>query len=197
MSKYLVAALGPLLVLACVAAPVALAVREQRQVKNFHVVAPGVLYRSAQLGPDGLKRVVHDRRIRTVVNLRDGTASHDRAEEGFCAREEIRFVRLLPRGWDGKPGDAPVDDNLRAFLEVMRDPANHPVLVHCYAGIHRTGAYCAVYRMEFQGWHPSRAVAELKALGYDNFDNEADVKGWLEGYTPGCLRLAGGSARSR
>src|SRR3954471_13302856 len=108
MFRVLIGILGPLLVAVCVAAPVSLAVCEQRQVKNFHVVRPGVLYRSAQLTPEGLKRVVHDHRLRTIVNLREGTDAHDLSEERFCSREEIRFVRLLPRSWDcGAGEDAP------------------------------------------------------------------------------------------
>jgi hypothetical protein len=184
------AVLGPLAVLACVAAPVSLAVREQRQAKNFHVVRDGVLYRSAQLTPAGLRRAIHDYRIRTVVNLREGTAAVDLAEEGYCRREEIRFIRLPPKSWDDSVAKAEVDDNVRVFLDVMRDPANYPVLVHCFAGIHRTGAYCAVYRMEFEGWDNARAIAEVKAMGYDNFDNELDIKGWLEGYRPGRLQTS-------
>jgi tyrosine-protein phosphatase SIW14 len=188
MVRWQVGVFGPLAVLACVAAPVTLAVMEQRQIKNFHVVRPGVLYRSAQLTPTGLRRVVHDQRIRTVVNLREGTARFDLAEEEFCRREEIRFIRLPPKGWDDSFGPAGVDDNVRVFLDVMRDPANYPVLVHCFAGIHRTGAYCAVYRMEFEGWDNASAIAEVKAMGYDNFDNELDIKGWLEGYKVGRFR---------
>src|SRR3954471_18052830 len=121
MFRVLIGILGPLLVAVCVAAPVTLAVREQRQVKNFHVVRPGVLYRSGQLTPEGLRRVVHDQRIRTVVNLREGTTADDLAEERFCAREEIRFVRLMPvsKGWEGRAGNSGYDDNVRTFLEVM------------------------------------------------------------------------------
>jgi tyrosine-protein phosphatase SIW14 len=184
---HIAAVFGPLAILACVAAPVTLAVREQRQVKNFHVVREGVLYRSAQLTPAGLRRVVHDQRIRTVVNLREGTAAVDLTEEEYCRRQEIRFIRLLPKSWDDSAGKAEVDDNVRVFLDVMRDPANYPVLVHCFAGIHRTGAYCAVYRMEFEGWDNAKAIAEVKAMGYDNFDNEMDIRGWLEGYRAGRL----------
>jgi len=189
MTRWLIGLLGPLFVLACVAAPVGVAVSEQRQYKNFHVVHPGVLYRSGQLTTGALARIVHDERIRTVVSLREGLDARDVAEERFCAREEIRFVRLPPvmRGWEGESGDSDNDDNVRAFLEVMRDPANHPVLVHCFAGIHRTGAYCAVFRMEFEGWDNERAIAEIKAMGYDNFDNEMDIRGWLEGYRVGSL----------
>ena len=38
------------------------------------------------------------------------------------------------------------------FLAVMDNRANYPVLVHCFAGIHRTGTMCAVFRMEYHGW---------------------------------------------
>jgi tyrosine-protein phosphatase SIW14 len=187
MGRWLAGVVGGGLVAACLLVPVGVAVHEQQQVRNFHVVRAGVLYRSAQMTVPGLRRVIHDHGIRTVINLRDGVAPADRAEEAFCGKEEVRFVRLLPRSWDGGAGAAPVDANMRAFLELMRDPANYPVLVHCFAGIHRTGAYCAVYRMEFEGWSNDQAIGELKAHGYDNFDNENDISGYLSGYQPGRL----------
>ena len=61
----------------------------------------------------------------------------------------------------------------------MSDPANYPVLVHCFAGIHRTGAYCAIYRMEFDHWTNDRAIDELKAHGYYNLPEEKDILGYL------------------
>ena len=51
----------------------------------------------------------------------------------------------------------------------MDDPANHPVLLHCRAGLHRTGVLAAVYRMEYQGWTPAQAIDELKAYGFGEF----------------------------
>jgi tyrosine-protein phosphatase SIW14 len=189
MTRWLAGLLAVGVVLACLVGPVVLALHQHEHVRNLHVVRDGVLYRSAQLTVPGLRRVIHDYRIRTVVNLRDGVVAADRAEEAFCTREGIRFVRLLPQSWDVVAGSAAADDNVRTFLEVMRDPANHPVLVHCFAGIHRTGAYCALYRMEFEGWSNEQAIAELKVRGYDNFDNEADIRGYLSGYRRG--RLAG------
>jgi tyrosine-protein phosphatase SIW14 len=185
MARLLAGILGVGVILACIVAPVALAVREQRHVRNFHVVRAGVLYRSAQLTVPGLRRIINDHCIRTVINLRDGIVPFDRAEEEFCTKEEIHFVRLLPESWDGGAGCAAVDDNVRTFLEVMRNPTNHPVLVHCFAGIHRTGAYCALYRMEFEGWSNDEAISELKAHGYDNFDYEDDIRGYLTTYRRG------------
>jgi protein tyrosine/serine phosphatase len=67
---------------------------------------------------------------------------------------------------------------------VLRDPEAYPrpVLVHCFAGIHRTGAYCAVYRMEVDRWPPYKALQEMECCGYTNM--EGDVRGFLLNYQP-------------
>jgi tyrosine-protein phosphatase SIW14 len=147
-----------------------------------------VLYRSGQTSLAGLKRLIHDYGIRTVVTLRDahvpGRPPPDQAEEDYCRKEDIRYVRIPPRNWWAPAGPAPVQVGVDRFLEVMRDPDNHPVLVHCFAGIHRTGAYCAIYRMEFDGWTNTEALEEMRACGYDTLDEEWDILGYLENYRP-------------
>jgi protein-tyrosine phosphatase len=52
------------------------------------------------------------------------------------------------------------------FLAIMDDPANYPVLIHCRAGLHRTGIYSAIYRMEYQGWSRDAAIRELRDNGF-------------------------------
>jgi tyrosine-protein phosphatase SIW14 len=66
----------------------------------------------------------------------------------------------------------------------MDNPDNYPVLVHCFGGIHRTGAYCAIYRMEYEHWSNAQAIAELRAGGYKDLDDEWDLLGYLEQYRP-------------
>jgi len=184
MPRYLPRLAGVLTVIILIAAPVAFAVHQQNQMRNFRVVKDGVLYRSGQMSPEGLKRVVHDYGIKTVISLRDNNRPTDLAEEEYCAREDIKFIRLPPRQWYAQTGPAPVDENVAAFKEVMADPANYPVLVHCFAGVHRTGAFCAVYRMEYDHWTNARAINELKEFGYFNLGEEWDVLGYLEEYEP-------------
>jgi protein tyrosine/serine phosphatase len=72
----------------------------------------------------------------------------------------------------------------------MDDPRNYPVLVHCFAGVHRTGAYCAIYRMEYEGWSNAEAIAEMRRCGYDDVDAEWDIYGYLEQYQPRRQRKA-------
>jgi tyrosine-protein phosphatase SIW14 len=175
------------------AAPAAYSYYRARHLRNFRVVTPGVLYRSGQLSQAGLERVVADHGIRTVVSLRyadspDGPPP-DAAEEAYCRSRGLRYVRVRPREWSADEGGAaPGVEGLRQFLEVVNDPTSHPVLLHCFAGMHRTGVYCAVYRMERDGWPNDRAIGEMKYCGYANIDREDDVRGFLEGYRPGLTK---------
>src|SRR5262249_50795539 len=74
------------------------------------------------------------------------------------------------------------------FLAIMDDPANYPVLLHCRAGLHRTGCLVSVYRMEYQDRTPSEAVREMKAQGFGDFFCTAAndyVKQYVLTYQPG------------
>ncbi len=169
--------------------PVAFAFHYQNQMRNLHVVREGVLYRSGQMSLAGLKRMIHDYGIKTVVTLRDaytpGEPAPDWDEESYCRAHDIDYYRIPPRKWEGLRGEpAPVEPGVRTFREIMAEPANHPVLVHCFAGIHRTGAYCAIYRMEFEHWSNAEAIAEMKRYGYTNLDDEWDILGYIEQYRP-------------
>ena len=66
----------------------------------------------------------------------------------------------------------------------MDEKENYPVLVHCFAGAHRTGAYVAVYRMEYDGWSNEKAIAELRTCGYSTIDGDLDVNEFLSTYRP-------------
>lgn len=153
--------------------------------RNVRVVKPGVLYRSAQLPLPGLQRLIDEYRIKTIVCLRHGNRENDQAEEKYAAEKGVRFVRIPPRSWTlDDDGQAPAHEGLSEFREVMSDSSNFPVLLHCFAGTHRTGAYVAVYRMDFEGWSNSRAMDELRALGYVTLDDDRNVYEFLSRYEP-------------
>jgi protein tyrosine phosphatase (PTP) superfamily phosphohydrolase (DUF442 family) len=189
MVRALKTLLGVVVVLAGIAAPIAFAFHFQAQTRNFHVVREGVLYRSGQTTLFGLKSLLHDYGIRTVVTLRDSYVPErtppDAKEEAYCLKEGIRYVRIPPRHWEAPDGSAPADQGVKTFREVMDDRDNYPVLVHCFAGIHRTGAYCAVYRMEYQHWSNADAIAEMEAAGYENLPEEWAILHYLDRYRPG------------
>lgn len=139
---------------------------------------------------EGLGRTSHDLQIRTVVSLRDGSNPGDPPpdldEENWCRENGLNYLRLRPMAWEGtenKP--APVEPNVKKYLELLRDERNYPILLHCFAGIHRTGTYTAIYRMEVEGWPLDRAMNEMRACGYTHIEGDKDLLGFLLQYKPG------------
>jgi protein-tyrosine phosphatase len=144
--------------------------------KRLRVVEPGRYYRCGQLTAAGFTDVVRSEGIRTIVNVQDefpdpdlqlGPFSCDTIKESeLCERLGVRYVwlepDLQPRSTPGGPRPVVLDK----FLALMDDPATYPVLLHCKAGLHRTGVLTAVYRMEYQGWSRESAYRELKAHGF-------------------------------
>lgn len=180
MRKVVPTVLAILIVAAMIGLPIRYKFWHDQQYRNFHVVEEGVLYRSAQLPLDRLERVVVDQRIRTIVCLRDGNDPADQSEEAWVKAKGLNFVRIPPRSWSaGADGGVPAEACEQAFHNVMDDPTNYPVLVHCFAGIHRTGMMCALFRMDYQGWSSLEAENEMRLMGYTMLDEHVDVLDYL------------------
>src|SRR5262249_61151456 len=112
---------------------------------------------------------------------------HTVRETAVCRDLGVRYVHLEPdlcgNRTDPRARPRVIDD----FLAVMDDPANRPVLLHCKAGLHRTGLLVAVYRMEYEGWSQQAAVRELKANGFGVFacDTSNDyLVQYIQAYRP-------------
>jgi tyrosine-protein phosphatase SIW14 len=189
MPRLLARLFGLFIAFLLIAGPYGYCRYRQATMRAFHVVQDGVLYRSGQPSLNGLKRAIHDFGIKTVITLRDAThpgdGPPDLEEEKYCKAEELNYVRIPPRSWEeASDGTVPADQGVKRFLQIMNDPANFPVLVHCFGGVHRTGAFCAVYRMEHDHWTNAEAIAEMRAYGYRNIEDEWDLLGYLEKYRP-------------
>jgi protein tyrosine/serine phosphatase len=179
---------GALIAGLLVGGPIAYSNYRHAQLRGFRVVRDGVLYRSGQMTLAGLKDVIRDHRIKTVISLRyakiDGNLPPDLAEERYCQAQEIAYRRIKLDAWWASDNTVPAEKGVRQFLEIMDNPASFPVLIHCFAGAHRTGACCAVFRMEYEHWTNARAIAEMKSCGYRNIDDELDLLEYLEKYQP-------------
>jgi hypothetical protein len=129
---------------------------------------------------DGFRDAFRLYGIKCVVNLQEEARDplipeswQGRArvrESDVCRAMGVKYIALDGGVLDHperEPGTRPkvIDD----FLAVMDDPANHPVLVHCMAGLHRTGLLTAIYRMEYENWSTAEAVRELRANGFGTF----------------------------
>jgi hypothetical protein len=151
--------------------------------KRLREVDPGRVYRSGQMTAPGFEETVARLGIHTIINLQNEYPDPDIAlgyftgqtikESELCQRLGVRYVFIDPDLISRRrvPAEHPraIDD----ILKVLDDPASYPVLLHCRAGLHRTGIMTAVYRMEYQRWSPRRAVAELKANGFSEWQCSA------------------------
>lgn len=181
--------LGLLLAALLIGGPIAYSRHWQREYRNFRIVDEGKFYRSGQMSLSALQRTIEEYGIRTVISLRfalrEGDRPPDWQEEELCQKLGVRYLRIRPREWTRDAnGAVPSQEPVNQFFQIMDDRSVYPVLIHCFAGMHRTGAYCALYRMDYQHWSNADALDELKTLGYDNLDKEEDVRGYLEKYVP-------------
>jgi tyrosine-protein phosphatase SIW14 len=147
--------------------------------KRLREVDPGRVYRAGEMTADGFAETVRRYQIRTVLNLQDDFPDPDICESFWdwrtvkeselCRRLGVRFVLIKPdliaRRKIPLERPAAVDE----FLNLMDREDSYPVLIHCKAGLHRTGVITAVYRMEYQGWTPDEAYAELRAHGFGDW----------------------------
>lgn len=152
-----------------------------------------ILLRSSQ--PDAEDLVAWHRQygVRTVVNLRGPNEKKDWfAEEREGVRSiGARWIQLRVSG-----SKAPGPEVIEAFFEIVEDPANWPVLIHCHGGIHRTGLMAALYRIQYMGWDAERAVAELESYGFDwTTRDRSALKRFLRSYVPDPSRTIDRAAR--
>lgn len=102
---------------------------------NLGVVEPARIYRSRQLDAGTLTRVIRDKGIRTVLNLRGPNPSADwyPAERlaTIGAGATLVDVPLASDYWLTR-------EQARGLVELL-DSAERPLLVHCQFGAERTG----------------------------------------------------------
>lgn len=144
--------------------------------KRLRIVEPGRVYRSGQMTAEGFTDAVQRYGLRTIINVQDEFPDPDIdlsfwnkrsiKESQLCRQLGVRYVHLMPTLLprhlipQQRP---PVIDQL---LSILDDEANYPLLIHCHAGLHRTGLLTAIYRMEYQGWTQDQAFLDMKAQGF-------------------------------
>lgn len=164
----------------------ALVVQHRLAPKHFEVVEAGVLYRSATLRPENLEEVVERHGIRTVVNLR----SHEENAEPWYAEQRQALARVgveqvdlqMPRT------TTPVAGVETRWLEMLADPAMHPILVHCQYGVLRTGIMVGVFELVHRDAVPAGLYERMPQFGHDV---DVEVRAHIQGYYDGFVRRHG------
>lgn len=190
-------AFAAVIIAVVVGPPIALYRAQYAHAKRLREVTPGRVYRSGQMTAGGFREAISRYQIKTVINLQHENPDPHMPERWLgkpaireselCRELGVRYVLITPDVLP-EPNDVTREPPAVAdFLKVLDDPTAYPVLLHCKAGLHRTGRLTAIYRMEYEGWDTGTALRELRANGYGyTVASEADnyVIQFVQNYKP-------------
>jgi len=114
--------------------------------------------------------------VKTVIDLQEDGPSN---EAGYVKAAGMNFFRI-----GMTTTKAPTDAQIAQFFEIVNNPANQPVYVHCAGGRHRTGTMTALYRMTFDGWTPTQAYNEMKQYRFEGFPDHPVLRNYVYAYHP-------------
>jgi tyrosine-protein phosphatase SIW14 len=143
-------------------------------IKNFHRVSDA-LYRCAQ-PEDADFASIEKLGVRTVVNLRHEHGDH------LPTNSHLREIRIP------MTAEEPTLAHVEAFLKVMADTNNLPVLVHCRRGADRTGLMVASYRIVLEDWDKEKAIREMRNGGFGFYPGYRGIVDLLRSLDAGKLR---------
>jgi len=146
---------------------------------KFTTITEHQIYQSAQMPPDEILGVARERGIRTVIDLRTAEQTTEiEAEREALDGTEVAYFHL-------PTGDIPDEATVVKFLEIVGDPVNRPVLVHCHHGVGRSVLFSSLFRVEFENWDNEAARREVEPLHWrGNFGPDSAKGRYLLSYKP-------------
>ena len=155
---------------------------------NFHKVDEGV-YRSAQLTPWKLKKLIKKYNIKTIVNLR-GTKKNYlyQKEKEICEKLGVKYIpfQISSR-------NLPKPEEIETLINIFKTEKK-PILFHCKAGADRTGFVATLYHI-VNGKHKFKAIKKELKLRYgflalskagrikklfEEYDEKEDFLTWIK-----------------
>jgi len=124
---------------------------------NFGIVKDGSIYRSSFPKLPNFEHL-ESLGLKTILTLVD--TPYPLENQQFVADGKIMHVQLPLPAHKNAFSSIPVESMERA-LSILMDPRNHPVLVHCNKGKHRTGCVIGCYR-KINDWTMADIVEEYK-----------------------------------
>ena len=156
---------------------------------NFKEISTNKVYKSGVIPPDKISGYIKDHQLKSVIDLRfphtkDKINNPEIPEELTAEKlavEQLDGVSYFNLGTD----QVPTQDTVDEFLEIMDDPSNYPVLIHCYHGVGRAQMFSALYRIEYEGWTNQEAREKTRVLlKGSSFDEGASKGDYLINYKP-------------
>ncbi len=116
------------------------------------------IYRGGRPTENGIK-ILQQKGFKTIINLED-SASAVATEITNVAKTSLREI-LIPFA----SLRTPQDSNVKAVLDLLNDPGNYPIYIHCQHGEDRTGLLVGLYRVA-HGMAAADAYKQMLDLGF-------------------------------
>ncbi|MEO1923377.1 MAG: tyrosine-protein phosphatase [Nautiliaceae bacterium] len=157
---------------------------------NFHKVDEGV-YRSAQILPWKLKKIIKKYGIKTIINLRGDNKNYlYRLEKNICKEMGVEYhtVSIKSRNPEGVS-----KEEYKRLINLLIT-SKKPLLFHCKAGADRTGFVAVLWHL-LQGRDKNWAIKKELRLKYmylpwskagkirklfEAYDGKSDLIEWIE-----------------
>ncbi|MDP5255604.1 MULTISPECIES: dual specificity protein phosphatase family protein [unclassified Vibrio] len=143
---------------------------------NFGTISEGKVYKLAAINPEKLKKYTDEYGIKTIIDLRNEITKYP-SEELSAAADAIEGLNYI----NIRSKQTPDKHTLTAFYQVLDNPDNYPVLIHCYHGLGRTMLYTALYRIEYEGVSNEEARSKTRWLVESPIYDSSFAKGKSEG----------------
>lgn len=130
-------------------------------IRNFDIVTPW-FYRGGQLGKEGI-HALSELGVKTVVCLR-WSPKVVAAERAAVEQMGMKFVSIPLNYWK-----TPTTKIIDEFFDLIHDPSNRPVFLHCLHGADRTGLMVAMYRITHENWTFKQAYKDMVDHGFHRF----------------------------
>jgi protein tyrosine/serine phosphatase len=146
------------------------AIKEHFIAKRFEIVEAGQIYRSGQISAPMIKKILVGHKIGLIVSLTgDENETDDNAEMLACA--ELGIDRLVfPLKGNGTGDINYYAEAIAAVCQAKRKQI--PVLVHCSAGVQRSGGVIAAYQLLVRKKDPRAVLDEMEYYGFNSKKNE-------------------------
>lgn len=152
--------------------------RQHQRYKHFRVHEHGMMYRSAWVEPDVFRELIEQYQIRSVVNLcKPGEMGPDRIigeREAVTDSGATLFELSMPLTVNAD------DPAIAKNLEILGNPDNYPMLVHCQHGVTRTAKFLTIYDIAYRGKTAEQSLAAQPLLGRD--DHNVHVWGFARNF---------------
>lgn len=143
-------------------------------------IRQGMIYRGTMIfeegDPEGLRTFHDDLGIALELDLRAPDEAEGR--ESSLIGDDVKYIRIESEGYSEF---LEWKFNIPKYFEILEDPSNYPMYIHCMIGADRTGTLIAVI-LSLLGLDQEQVTREyeLSTVAFPNDHRSRDEIGWKE-----------------